>query len=213
MTDFITGVFPFAAIVLCLIGTGWRFVRWMSLPPHVKWTLYPKPEGLVGQLGYMFREMFTFETLYKFNRPLWAGSFVMHMAMLGFAVSFILATVQAVSIFPARLFLYVIFVSALFIMGLRLTDRDMKALTSFEELFNLGFLAAAAISLWAALDVGFIQYITELAKFSKPSGPLACRQVLAVLLGGLFLIYLPWSKMVHYISKYFTYHEINWREQ
>jgi nitrate reductase gamma subunit len=34
-----------------------------------------------------------------------------------------------------------------------------------------------------------------------------------VFLGGLFLIYLPFSKMIHYVSKYFTYHHINWQKE
>ena len=52
-----------------------------------------------------------------------------------------------------------------------------------------------------------------LLTFQPGATPLAWDQLLAVFLGGLFLIYLPWSKMVHYISKYFTYHHINWQKE
>src|SRR5512136_8737 len=87
---FIAGIFPYIAVALCLLGTAWRFIHWLFLPAHVKWTLYPVPEGLAGQLTYMAKEMFTFETLYKFNRRLWFGSFSMHMAMVGAVLFFIL---------------------------------------------------------------------------------------------------------------------------
>ena len=89
-SEFIAGIFPYIAVALCLLCTAWRFVHWLSLPAHVKWTLYPAPEGIAGQLRYMAKEMFTFETLYKFNRRLWFGSFSMHMAMAGAVLFFIL---------------------------------------------------------------------------------------------------------------------------
>ena len=89
-SKFIAGVFPYIAVTICLLATAWRFIRWLLLPPHVKWTLYPTPAGVAGQLKYMTKEMFTFHTLYKFNRRLWLGSYCMHMAMAGVALFFIL---------------------------------------------------------------------------------------------------------------------------
>lgn len=213
MTAFISEIFPYAAVALCFIGTAWRFARWLSRPPHVKWTLYPVPEGLGGQLRYMFKEMFTFETLYKFNRRLWAGSFVMHMAMAGFAVCFVFAVAKLLPLFPAKLCLIVMIAAALFIIDLRLTDRSLKVLSNFEEFFNLGFLCIAAAALLPALDINFMTYVAGLATFRKQGTSLSGGQLAAVFLVGSFLIYLPWSKMAHYVSKYFTYHEINWRKQ
>jgi nitrate reductase gamma subunit len=51
-----------------------------------------------------------------------------------------------------------------------------------------------------------------LLTFQPVATPLSGDQLLAVFLGGLFLIYLPWSKMIHYVAKYFTYHHIKWQE-
>jgi nitrate reductase gamma subunit len=33
------------------------------------------------------------------------------------------------------------------------------------------------------------------------------------LLGLLFLAYLPFTKMLHFLAKYFTYHEVRWNDE
>ncbi len=146
MTDsaFITGIFPYIAVAFFLLGSAWRFVRWLSLPPHLKWTLYPVPEGLAGQLRYMAKEMFTFETLYKFNRRLWFGSFCMHMAMVGAVLFFILYLSGWSTKFVVQVCLSVIAIAAVYIIGLRIYDKNLRLLSNFEEFFNLAFLAGVA---------------------------------------------------------------------
>ena len=46
----------------------------------------------------------------------------------------------------------------------------------------------------------------------------AAPQVSAVLgaqmaVGALFLLYMPFTRMVHFFSKYFTYHEVRWDDR
>ena len=215
-SEFIAGVFPYITIGLFLLGTGWRFVRWLSLPAHVKWTLYPVPEGIAGQLRYMIKEIFTFETLYRFNRRLWIGTFSLHMAMGGFVLFLILYLAHWSPAFPVRASLWLLLISLIYIIWLRMNDRNLRALSTFEEYFNLAFLAVvAAASLIASAPHGLFSpraYIIGLLTFRPDGAQLTGDQLLAVFLGGLFLIYLPWSKMVHYVSKYFTYHMINWQK-
>jgi nitrate reductase gamma subunit len=219
MTDsaFITGIFPYIAVAFFLLGSAWRFVRWLSLPPHLKWTLYPVPEGLAGQLRYMAKEMFTFETLYKFNRRLWFGSFCMHMAMVGAVLFFILYLSGWSTKFVVQVCLSVIAIAAVYIIGLRIYDKNLRLLSNFEEFFNLAFLAGVAAAGLAAsvphVPTSLRLYFLGLAEFRPDVSSLSMIHVLAVFLGGLFLMYLPLSKMIHYVSKYFTYHRINWQKE
>ena len=214
-SGFIAGIFPYIAVVLCLLGTAWRFARWLSLPPHVKWTLYPVPEGLAGQLRYMVKEMFTFETLYKFNRRLWFGSFSMHMAMAGAVLFFILYLAGWATKLVVQLCLSVIVIAAIYIIGLRIYDKNLRLLSNFEEFFNVAFLGGVAAAGLAAsvqhVPVSLRLYFLSLIEFRPDASFLSTVHILAVFLGGLFLIYLPLSKMIHYVSKYFTYHHINWQ--
>ncbi len=216
-SEFIAGIFPYIAVAFFLMGTAWRFVRWLSLPPHVKWTLYPVPEGLTGQLRYMAKEMFTFETLYKFNRRLWFGSFSLHMAMVGFAVFFILYLSGWSTKCVVQLCLWVMVIAPIYIMGLRIYDKNLRLLSNFEEFFNLAFLAGVAAACLAA-SVPYVPdslrlYFWGLTEFRPDVSFLSTVHILAVFLGGLFLMYLPLSKMIHYVSKYFTYHHINWQKK
>jgi len=216
-SKFIAGVFPYVAVTFCLIVTAWRFVRWLSLPPHLKWTLYPVPEGIVGQLKYMAKEMFTFETLYKFNRRLWVGSFCMHMAMVGVALFFIIYLMGWSMNPPVQVSLSIIVIASLYIIGLRTYDKNLRILSNFEEFFNLAFLASVAATGFAAsipsVPVSLRRYFLGLMTFRPEVSFLSMPHILAIFLGGLFLMYLPLSKMIHYVSKYFTYHHINWQKE
>ena len=216
-SDFIARVFPYIAVGFFLLGTGWRFVHWLLLPAHVKWTLYPVPEGIPGRLGYMAKEMFTFETLYKFNRRLWIGSFAMHMAMVGFAALFILYLSGWSTKFMIQVCLWLIVIAPIYIIGLRIYDKNLRLLSNFEEFFNLAFLAGVAAAGLAAsahhFPLSLRLYFLGLMKFRPDASFLSTVHLLAVFLGGLFLMYLPLSKMIHYVSKYFTYHQINWQKE
>jgi nitrate reductase gamma subunit len=216
-SEFIAGIFPYIAVGLCLLSTAWRFVRWLSLPPHVKWTLYPVPEGLAGQLKYMVKEMFTFETLYKFNRRLWFGSFSMHMAMAGAVLFFILYLAGWPTKLVVQLCLLALVIAPIYIIGLRIYDKNLRLLSNFEEFFNLAFLAGVSAAGLAAsvphVPVSLRLYFLGLIEFRPDASFLSMAHILAVFLGGLFLIYLPLSKMIHYVSKYFTYHQINWQKE
>jgi nitrate reductase gamma subunit len=216
-SEFIANVFPYIAVGLFFAGTGWRFVQWLALPAHVKWTLHPVPEGFASQLKYMAKEIFTFETLYRFNRRLWVGTFCMHMAMLGAVLFLVLNLIGWTQGFPVRYCLWLLAVSVIYIFWLRLVDGNLRVLSSFEEYFNLAFLSVVATAgLRASVphaSSSSRSYILGLLTFQPGRTSLAWDQLLAVFLVSLFLIYLPWSKMIHYISKYFTYHHINWQKE
>ena len=216
-SEFIAGIFPYIAIALCLLGTAWRFIHWLLLPAHVKWTLYPVPEGLTGQLRYMAKEMFTFETLHKFNRRLWFGSFAMHMAMVGAVLFFVLYLAGLSTKLVIQLCLLALLIAAIYIIGLRIYDKNLRLLSNFEEFFNVAFLGGVAMAGLAAsvphVPVPLRLYFLGLIEFHPNASFLSTVHIMAILLGGLFLIYLPFSKMIHYVSKYFTYHHINWQKE
>ena len=67
-SEFIARVYPYLAIGLFLRGRPGSLCAG-SQPAHVKWTLYPVPRGPSGQLRYMVKEIFTFDTLYRVQPP------------------------------------------------------------------------------------------------------------------------------------------------
>ena len=214
--DFIAEVFPYLAFGLFLLGTVLRVVHWMRQPAHLKWTLYPVPEGLSGQLRYMAKEIFTFATLYRFNRRLWIGTYALHMAMGGFVIFGLAYVLDWTPSLLVKFFLWIIVIAAVYILLLRLSDRNLRVLSSGEEYFNLLFLLlAASAGLFASAAPGISPryYLLSVAKLRPDALFLSGGYLPALLMGGLFLIYLPWSKMIHYVSKYFSYHRISWEKQ
>jgi nitrate reductase gamma subunit len=141
----------------------------------------------------------------------------MHMAMLGAVLFLVLNLIGWTQGFPVRYCLWLLAVSVIYIFWLRLVDGNLRVLSSFEEYFNLAFLAVVATAgLRASVphaSSSSRSYILGLLTFQPGGTSLAWDQLLAVFLVSLFLIYLPWSKMIHYISKYFTYHHINWQKE
>jgi hypothetical protein len=84
--------------------------------------------------------------------------------------------------------------------------------------FRLGFLGAMFISgIWAWSYAG--NYAAAMSSFMKDlftlnSGiavtvPLSVHIIITL----LFIIYLPFTDMLHFIAKYFTYHAVRWNDE
>ncbi|MDQ5988031.1 MAG: sulfate reduction electron transfer complex DsrMKJOP subunit DsrM [Syntrophus sp. SKADARSKE-3] len=213
--DYIMAVFPYVSGSLFILGTALRIIHWLRQPAHVKWTLYPVPVNVTEQLTYMLKEILTFGTVYQFNRRLWIGTYSLHMAMAGFVIFSLAYVAGMLPSTAAKFFLLLMLVAACYIIWLRLVDRNLRALSSGEEFFNLAFIAVVAA---AAFFTQFLEgyfppryYIMSLITFAPDTAFISRAQLVVIFLGGLFFIYLPWSKMIHYVAKYFTYHRINWQ--
>ena len=99
----------------------------------------------------------------------------------------------------------------------RALDANLRSFSSASKYFNLAFLGAVfisgAYSWFATPDFAramsqFIQGLVTLDTGLKLTFPLS----LHVILASLFFLYLPWTDMIHFVAKYFTYHEIKWND-
>jgi len=95
----------------------------------------------------------------------------------------------------------------------RVLDGTLRKYTDFDEYFNLCFILAAAVSgliVWST-DPGFNygrEVVTAMLTFAPIRGGTAL--TVHILLFGALLIYIPRTKMSHYIGKYFAYHKVLW---
>jgi nitrate reductase gamma subunit len=74
---------PYVAVVVFFGGLAYRIYRWWQKEPvaaHL--SLFPRPEGTWGRLWHALVDMFTMKGLFRVNRLLWAGGFVMHLGLL-----------------------------------------------------------------------------------------------------------------------------------
>jgi nitrate reductase gamma subunit len=96
----------------------------------------------------------------------------------------------------------------------RATSRELSLYTAPVDFANLFFLFVifAAGLLGVAADGAFLahsrSYVQGVLTLSPVSVPFVA--LLPFLLLELFFIYMPFSKLIHYIAKYFTFHQALW---
>lgn len=202
----------------------------------------PRRVSLAHELAEMAEEILLLKRTFLYNRKMWFFSFPMHFAFyliiawlvllvagaalelatglrisgnstVGWAMLFNLATLAAG---VAGLVLGVFGTAGL--LWLRHTDENLKDFSAPITYFNLYLLLAlfgVGLAAWWVNDPSFElarAYVRSLLSFSPMALPHPL-MVLEALLFGLFLIYLPFSRMLHFAAKYFFYHNIMWDDE
>ena len=201
-----------------------------------------RPYSFMHELAEMAQEIMLLKRTFLYNRRVWVFSFPMHfgfylitgwLALLLLGVGAEIASGITIS-FASTLFwakvinaITVVVGAAGLVFGLcgtagllwlRLTDEDLKDFTSpitFMNLFLLLALFAIGFAAFVFADPSFVlarRYINSLLSFSPLSG-LPLIMLIEIMLFGAFLIYLPFSRMLHFAAKYFFYHNIMWDDE
>lgn len=100
----------------------------------------------------------------------------------------------------------------------RALDEELKINSTPVEYFNLLFILIillCGISSWYFSDPGFSKirdYTKSLltASSTKINDSII---IIEILLFSIFIIYMPFSRMVHFLAKYFTYHKVRWDDE
>jgi nitrate reductase gamma subunit len=197
-----------------------------------EWWNKPQHRSRIAPIGYMLVEIFLLRGIWRHNRSLWPLSFAFHMGIYLIVVMLLLSLLNAVFIiaevplYVLNVFLGIASVIALagYLLGglgaislifKRAFDSNLRPFNTITKYFNLVFLSAVFISgayAWftspdfASEMSLFIKGLITLDGGVKLNFSLALHMVISL----LFLLYLPWTDMIHFIAKYFTYHEIRW---
>ena len=197
-----------------------------------EWWTRPRDQSLWNELVYMFEEIVFIKALWKNNRRLWWFSFPFHFGMYLLIVSAGIALGGAVldltgmaaaggTVLPAALLgltaaghLLGAF-GAVGLLGCRLWDPQLRPFRTNAALFNLGFLllvflsglaALVATSDFAGTLIGFAGALLTAHGSTAPPAVLTTHLAIAA----LFAAYLPFTRMLHFVAKYFTYHKVRW---
>jgi len=193
---------------------------------------------LMQELKYMGHEILLFRTYFKRKRPYWYFVYPLHIAMYLYLLWLLLTVAGAVALargltvatdsqgMGTQILFYVSYVAGIlsfFLMAasttglviMRTADRGLRLYTTPVIYFNLIF--ALMISLtgllnWLLVDRTFSlyrEYFKSLMTFAPMAGlnPLMTANIL---LTCLFIVYVPCSRMMHFVTKYFVYHKILW---
>lgn len=199
-----------------------------------EWWNKPRQHSRIAPIVYMAQEILLLRGVWRHNRGLWPFSFSLHAGIYLIIVMLILQVINAIlviarvsasvlnvfeiiaSVFAAAGFL----LGTLGIIGLiikRTLDTNLRLFNTMTRYFNLVFLGAVFVSggyAWLASADYISQtnlFIKGLVTLDTGAGLSVSLSVHAIVLL-LFILYLPFSDMIHFVAKYFTYHEIRWND-
>jgi nitrate reductase gamma subunit len=202
---------------------------------ELDWWEKPRHTSLVGELKVMLPEMLLLVGLWRHNRKLWFVSFPFHagiyltilflLLLLGGGIAQAAGAPVTADSSAAALYYFTTVVGAVGIVSaglgalgllvMRLSELGLRLYAVPADYFNLGFiLAMAAIGLvsWLTFDQSFTHaraYAEGLATFGQPADTNGAIVAQSLLLS-LFLVYLPFTHMTHFVGKFFTYHMVLW---
>lgn len=208
----------------------------------LEWWNKPRVVSHLGEMKEMLKEMLFIKNLFINQKRHWWISYSMHLGiyLLGLWSVLLLAgavveifgqpltTAEGVSASPwagmvyyatllsgaAGAVLLTIGAAGLFLR--RLFNNTLSRYTTPQEYFNLLFIFAVAASglvVWAG-DPGF-NYGREIMKGLLTVSPIEADTALTlhILLLGALMIYIPQTKMSHYVAKYFSFHKVLWENE
>src|SRR5512145_1364405 len=79
--NMVLSVLIYIAALVFLVGIMGRIARIAGMPAHVRWELYPIPDGAAGKIRMMLAEVFLMEGVRRHHRALWIWSWAFHLAL------------------------------------------------------------------------------------------------------------------------------------
>lgn len=205
---------------------------------EVGWWKKPRETSGANELKDMLKEMLFIKKLFDNQRPFWWISYALHLGIycligwtlllvVGAITEFAGATVSATSSVWGSLIYYatslfgwvgflLVAVGAVSLILRRLTDSGLNKYTTPQEYFNLLLIfvvVVTGIAVWGAepslsLARGAMEKVLSLHALN--AGPFL---TIHLILLGIMLVYIPMSKMSHYVGKYFTFHKVLWENE
>ena len=186
------------------------------------WWEKPRSIDHVAELVDMGKEMFFIRKLFINQPSLWVPSMFFHggiyfmmlfsvlLLITAFVPSPVLETITAtVAVFGFGFGT----AGALMLLARRATDASLSAYTTPVEYFNLILVASTLIT-------GIISWLTAANVFEVARSivtfnfaELPAIVVVHLILLGIMLLYIPASKMGHYVGKFFTFHSVMWNNE
>ncbi|GFN23241.1 nitrate reductase [Thermanaeromonas sp. C210] len=212
---YLVGIFlPYVALAVFVAGFIYRVVCWSRAPRHLPWELFPYPRTAGERVGEMVMEVVSLRSLKLHNKNIWLPSLLMHWGIYLVAGWLFLVLVGC----PVGLLGYLGGLAAaggsLWMFAKRLC-RGLKILSTPVEYLNLllVFLISAGgiISGFFGEGPAVREYAVGLLSLAPrlPSRPSLLWEIFFL---EIFLLYLPFGRMIHFAAKYFTYHRVKWGE-
>ena len=217
------GVLPYLTILIFLIGMIYRFSSWFRTPQPGKMTLFPAPRSTTGGV---LGEALLFPSLFKGDKMLWSFSWVFHVTLaLVFLGHFRVFTAmidrmlmtmgmspEAITTMSATVggaAGIILLVTGVLLLVRRLTLQRVREISGVPDFFALLLLIAIVVTgdlmrLGAHFDLEQTRiWAWSLLTFS-PEIPKNGMFLTHALLAILLIMYIPFSKILHFGGIFFT---------
>jgi nitrate reductase gamma subunit len=221
-------VTPYAALAVFVGGLAYQGYRWRQHSPiaaHL--SLFPRPRGRLARLGDALVDMFTLKGLFRVNKLLWAGGFLMHVGLLLLLLGHVRVVTdfyflwdlvgwgeEELHIFSAvaGLIAAALFLFPLFYLLARRWSGSVKWLSVPEDFFILFLLIGIAVTgshMRLVLEVdqhAMREFMQGLLLLEWKDVPESARASFLwhFALVQLLMIYFPFSKLLHTIGAVFS---------
>jgi len=217
----IMGIFPYAAISCFIIGSVYRVFIWGRAPPSKgRPVIFSNASNKIGLVIEFVKEILYFPRLFKADKKLWLGVFILHygllMTVLGHTrlifewqllwnfLGFDIATRDLVAMISGIIAGIIVLASVFYLFGRRLIGSAAE-LSRFEDYVVLAMFGGIGLTgmymrTFAHVDINqFRDYLAAILTFQPPStypdvGPVFLLHLLLVLTA---IAVLPFSKLFH----------------
>ncbi|MFC1477318.1 respiratory nitrate reductase subunit gamma [candidate division KSB1 bacterium] len=219
-------ILPFVTIVAFLGGMLYRIRIWMKLPKPGM-TLFPG--GKEGTLGGVLKETLFFPGLFRADKVFWGGAWLFHVLLALIFLGHLRVFTGVIDTLLLRVFGMgaegvntmsatsggaagiLIFILTLYLMFRRLTIQRVKEISSLGDYIALLLITAILLSgnymrfSTPHFDLETTRvYFTGLFTFSSLTFPENNMFLLHFLLAQLLIIYIPFSKILHFGGIFFS---------
>ncbi len=190
------------------------------------WWTRPRRKSYWGEISFMMLEILLLRGVWENNRKVWWGSFPFHWGLYILVLTTAGLLAAAVGLAPGP-WLAVLAgagalgggltaIGALILLAIRSTDPRLRPCTSPLDRLNLALLAVlgALSAAVAATPQGMeaaAAAVGQVVRLRPPQVSFLLGLQMAV--AALFLFYFPFTRMVHFFAKYFTYHNVRWDDR
>jgi nitrate reductase gamma subunit len=190
------------------------------------WWTKPRSKSLWGEVSFMFEEIVFLKGVWVNNRTLWYGSLPFHWGLYLLVLTSV-GLVAAAFGLTSELWLGLLrfagvvggaltALGGLALLVARTRDPRLRPYTTPLDRLNLALIAIlGGLSVAVAIAPGGMAHaavaVGQMLRLSPPEVSLLLGLQMAV--AALFIFYLPFTRMVHFFSKYFTYHQVRWDDR
>jgi nitrate reductase gamma subunit len=204
---------------------------------ELEWWHKPRQISKTSEIIDMMKEMLFIKKLFENQRSLWWASYAFHLGiyfLIAWSISLVTgaltefaglsvamhamwwtALLYYLTIFTGVIGLFMTTAGVVLLLFRRIIDPILSNYTTPQEYFNLLLLLATLVSgiiVWSP-DLTFSSARQVTAQALTLSIIPTPALTIHLLLLAVTFIYIPMSKLGHYVGKYFTFHKILWENE